>query len=257
MTFKELFQTGQCSISAIDAWVEIWHKEKAVQQSLQDLLGLTDKEYGVWLMQGNAGLAHLLNDGHTSEYEAVYLGWDELTAQLQEIVNTELGSGYTVTLRRQDYYYWDMQIKTDLEMDETLSEKICERLGLQDVDVSMFLDDDWVDSNHLFGLLSKLTHREVTSSHADDYGVWIICKSLVWSSPEFTEHLLVKCEKRLRREIKDRHYSSVDPDTACHQLFGFMEALTMLGLLGRDKFFVIPDHFADTVIAQEVCQDEM
>ena len=102
-----------------------------------------------------------------------------------------------------------------------------------------------------------MTHREVTSSHADDYGVWIICKSLVWSSPEFTEHLLVKCEKRLRREIKDRHYSSVDPDTACHQPFGFMEALTMLGLLGRDKFFVMPDHFADTVIAQEVCQDEM
>ena len=92
MTFKELFRTGQCSISAIDAWVEIWHKEKAVQQSLQDLLGLTDKEYGVWLMQGNAGLAQLLNDGHTPEYETVYLGWDELTAQLQEIVNTESGS---------------------------------------------------------------------------------------------------------------------------------------------------------------------
>ena len=62
------------------------------RQSLQDLLGLTDKEYGVWLMQGNAGLAQLLNDGHTPEYETVYLGWDELTAQLQEIVNTELGS---------------------------------------------------------------------------------------------------------------------------------------------------------------------
>ena len=257
MTFKELFQTGQCSISAIDAWVEIWHKEKVARQSLQDLLGLTDKEYRVWLMQGNAGLAQLLNDGHTPEYETVYLGWDELTAQLQEIVNTELGSGYTVTLHRQDYYYWDMQIETDQEMDETLSEKICKRLDLQNVDVLMFLDDDCVDSSHLFVLLSRLTHREVTSSHADDYGVWIICKSLVWSSPEFTEHLLVKCEKRLRREIKDRHYSSVDPDTACHQLFGFMEALTMLGLLGRDKFFVMPDHFADTVIAQEVCQDEM
>lgn len=39
MTFKELFQTGQCSISAIDAWVEIWHKEKVARQSLQDLLG--------------------------------------------------------------------------------------------------------------------------------------------------------------------------------------------------------------------------
>ena len=67
-------------------------------------------------MQGNAGLAQLLNGGHTPEYEAVYLGWDELTAQLQETVNTELGSGYTVTLRRQDYYYWDMQVKTDQEM---------------------------------------------------------------------------------------------------------------------------------------------
>ena len=179
MTFKELFQTGQCSISAIDAWVEIWHKEKVAWQSLQDLLGLTDKEYRVWLMQGNAGLAKLLNDGHAPEYEAVYLGWDELTAQLQEIVNTELGSGYTVTLHRQDYYYWDMQIETDQEMDETLSEKICKRLDLQNVDVLMFLDDDCVDSSHLFVLLSRLTHREVTSSHADDYGVWIICKSLV------------------------------------------------------------------------------
>ena len=257
MTFKELIQTGQCSISAIDAWVEIWRKEKGMGQSLQAFLGLNDTEYQIWLMQGNAGLARQLSDGRSPEYETVYLGWDELTAQLQEIVNTELGSGYTVTLRRQDYYYWDMQIETDQEMDETLSEKICKRLDLQNVDVLMFLDDDCVDSSHLFVLLSRLTHREVTSSHADDYGVWIICKSLVWSSPEFTEHLLVKCEKRLRREIKDRHYSSVDPDTACHQLFGFMEALTMLGLLGRDKFFVMPDHFADTVIAQEVCQDEM
>ena len=257
MTFKELIQTGQCSISAIDAWVEIWPKEKGMGQPLQAFLGLNDTEYQIWLMQGNAGLARQLSDGRSPEYETVYLGWDELTAQLQEIVNTELGSGYTVTLRRQDYYYWDMQIETDQEMDETLSEKICKRLDLQNVDVLMFLDDDCVDSSHLFVLLSRLTHREVTSSHADDYGVWIICKSLVWSSPEFTEHLLVKCEKRLRREIKDRHYSSVDPDTACHQLFGFMEALTMLGLLGRDKFFVMPDHFADTVIAQEVCQDEM
>ena len=257
MTFKELIQTGQCSISAIDAWVEIWRKEKGMGQPLQVFLGLNDTEYQIWLMQGNAGLARQLSDGRSPEYETVYLGWDELTAQLQEIVNTELGSGYTVTLRRQDYYYWDMQIETDQEMDETLSEKICKRLDLQNVDVLMFLDDDCVDSSHLFVLLSRLTHREVTSSHADDYGVWIICKSLVWSSPEFTEHLLVKCEKRLRREIKDRHYSSVDPDTVCHQLFGFMEALTMLGLLGRDKFFVMPDHFADTVIAQEVCQDEM
>ena len=40
MTFKELIQTGQCSISTIDAWVEIWRKEKGVGQSLQAFLGL-------------------------------------------------------------------------------------------------------------------------------------------------------------------------------------------------------------------------
>lgn len=120
----------------------------------------------------------------------------------------------------------------------------------------MFLNDNWVDSGYLCGLLSKLTHREVTSSHADDNGVWIICKSLLWSSPEFTKHLLAKCEERLRREIGDRHYSLVTPDTACHQLFGFMEALTLIGLLDRDKLFVLPDHFSEAGAIPEVCQDE-
>ena len=62
-------------------------------------------------MQGNAGLARQLSDGRSPEYETVYLGWDELTAQLQEIVDTELGVGCTVTLRRQDYYYWDMRLQ--------------------------------------------------------------------------------------------------------------------------------------------------
>lgn len=108
MTFKELFQAGQCSISAIDAWVEIWHKGKDIRQSLQTFLGLTDEEYQIWLTRGNAGLAQTLNSGHMPEYETVYLSWDELTAQIQEIVDSELGPGNTVTLRRQDYYYWDI-----------------------------------------------------------------------------------------------------------------------------------------------------
>ena len=111
MTFKELIQTGQCSISAIDAWVEIWRKEKGMGQSLQAFLGLNDTEYQIWLMQGNAGLARQLSNGRSPEYETVYLGWDELTAQLQEIVDAELGVGCTVTLRRQDYYYWDCGLK--------------------------------------------------------------------------------------------------------------------------------------------------
>ena len=31
--------------------------------------------------------------------------------------------------------------------------------------------------------------------------------------------------------------------SACHQLFGFMEALVTLGLLERDKLAVVPNHF--------------
>ena len=157
MTFKELIQTGQCSISAIDAWVEIWRKEKGIRQSLQAFLGLNDTEYQIWLMQGNAGLARQFSDGRSLEYETVYLGWDELTAQLQEIVDAELGAGCTVTLRRQDYYYWDMRLETVQEMDEALSEKICERLELRDVEVLMFLEEDWVDSGYLCGILSQET----------------------------------------------------------------------------------------------------
>ncbi len=244
MTFKELFQTGQCSISAINAWVELWH-DGGYTQSLQMFLGLTDKEYQVWLAQGEAGLAQLLNTGHTPEYTTVYLSWDELKAQLQDIVDAELGPGFTVDLERQDYYYWTMFLKTEKEMDEALSEKICECLDLRDVDVQMFLDQDCVDNNYLCGLLSKLTCREVSSSHADENGVWIICKSLVWSSPEFTDQLLARCEKRLRKEIKSKQYALVDPSTACHQLFGFMEALKVLGLLDAEKWYVRPDHFAD------------
>jgi len=200
MTFKELFQTGQCSISAIDAWSEIWHGRAGMAQSLQAFLGLSDEEYHVWLVEGNAGLAQTLNRGHMPAYETVYLSWDELTAQLQEIVDAELGPGFTVDLRRQDFYYWDMRLETAHKMNEALSEKICACLDLRDVDVLVFLEDDWVDNNCLCGLLSKLTHREVTSSHADDHGVWIICKSLVWSSPEFTAYLLRACLKSSNKD---------------------------------------------------------
>lgn len=165
--------------------------------------------------------------------------------QLQALVNDALGEGYAIKLRRQDFYYWDMQLNTAREMDEALSEEICTRLNLQNVDKLMFLDDHWVESSSLNELLSKLTHREVTSSHADDYGVWIICRGLIWSSPEFVGQLLVQCEQRLRKEIGSRNYPAVNPNTACHQLFGFKEALIMLGLLTQDDYMVTLEHFAD------------
>lgn len=55
--------------------------------------------------------------------------------------------------------------------------------------------------------------------------------------------MIADCEKRLRHEIKYRRYPTVNQDTACHQLFGFLEALKMLGLLDPCEWYVDPDHF--------------
>ena len=51
--------------------------------------------------------------------------------------------------------------------------------------------------------------------------------------------------KRLRMEIRSKHYSMVNADTACHQLYGFKVALEQLGLLDESKCFVYPDHFKE------------
>lgn len=251
MTFKELFQDGQCSINAIDTWAEIWHRRNNIAQNLQDFLGLSDTEYQAWLVQGSAGLAHELHEERTPEYEAVYLDWDELTTRLQMIVDEKLGPGYTVKLRREDCYYWAMKLECSQTLDKKHCKQICERLELENVETEEYRSDNWLDSGSLANLLSKLTNREISSSHADDYGVWIICKSLIWSTPEFTQRLLTQCERRLRQEIGDRHYSMVNEDRACHQLFGFKEALVMLGLLTQDQLVVMPNHFSGTNAAQK------
>ena len=52
-------------------------------------------------------------------------------------------------------------------------------------------------------------------------------------------------EKRLRMEIRSKHYSMVNADTACHQLYGFKVALEQLGLPDESKCFVYPDHFKE------------
>lgn len=46
-------------------------------------------------------------------------------------------------------------------------------------------------------------------------------------------------------ETRSKHYSMVNADTACHQLYGFKVALEQLGLLDESKCFVYPDHFKE------------
>jgi hypothetical protein len=50
-------------------------------------------------------------------------------------------------------------------------------------------------------------------------------------------------DQELRYQIKSTHYPSVNPETARHELYGFMVALRELGLYDSDKCFVVPGHF--------------
>lgn len=243
MTFKKLFKAGQCTITSIDAWTDLWHKGIDKKESLKDFLGLTDEEYQIWVMDGEAALAQKLNAGQPPEHTAIHLDWDTLQEKLQVLITRKLGFNCAVSIKRIDYYDWQIELEANWNMDEEFSKKTCEDLQLENVEDDIFLMGSGIDAGSLFPLLSELVHREVTSTHADDYGVWIICRSLIWTSPKYTKQMIAACEKRLRHEIKYRRYPTVNQDTACHQLFGFLEALKMLGLLDPCEWYVDPDHF--------------
>ena len=49
-------------------------------------------------------------------------------------------------------------------------------LDLQDVEKDHFIWFEDVGNASLDPLLGRLVQREVDSNHADDYGVWVICK---------------------------------------------------------------------------------
>lgn len=245
MTFKERFLRNDCNMDTISDWVEHWRSGAANGSSLQEFLGLTDEEYGEWLGGGVEGLAKAIQADTQAQYKALYLTWDELEDQLQDIVWQLLDPGYRISISRLEFYYWEMRIEPPSNMSEPLSAELCERLDLHGVDENHFMDSDTVYNDQMLCLLEKLTGHEVLSSHADEHGVWIICKEYRASSQEYADRLISNCEKRLRMEIHNRHYPLVNPDTACHQLFGFKEALKMLGILPEGKCSVRPDHFAN------------
>lgn len=102
-----------------------------------------------------------------------------------------------------------------------------------------------VDNEHLNALLSKVAGFPVISNHADDSGVWLLSEATYMMSGEQVQDLLRTFEQRLRQEMAGPGYKPVTPDTACHQLYGFKAALTMLGLLPEAKCYVCPNHFSE------------
>ena len=176
MTFKERYLRGDCPLDVLNDWVEVWQANGLDYQKLPSALGLTEGEYRLWAIAGDEALAKQLAGSVDTPYAALHLDWDDLTRRLKELVQSLLGAAYKLSVRRTEYYYWDLQIQLPYGTDEEDSGKICELLELEEMDPDDLFWSGKIGNSQLNGLLSKLTRREVISNHADDYGVWLICK---------------------------------------------------------------------------------
>jgi hypothetical protein len=48
-TFVFAVLAGEATLSQIDEWVEAWHDDKAYAGTLPEYLGMSEREYGLWL----------------------------------------------------------------------------------------------------------------------------------------------------------------------------------------------------------------
>ena len=184
MTFKERYLRGDCSIYIINDWVEAWRANGLDQGLLPKVLGLSENEYRLWAVEGEHALAKLISEPVDSPYLALHLDWEELGDRLNKLVQSLLGTDYKISVERVDYYYWELKLDIPTDVDEDLSAKIYSLLNLQEVHKDHFTWPEDVWNTSLNGLLGKLVQREVDSNHADDYGVWVICKDGRFSAKE-------------------------------------------------------------------------
>lgn len=176
MTLKERYLRGDCSIHVINDWAEAWRANGFDFQLLPRTLGLTEDEYRLWAIEGERALEKLLSASVDEPYLAIHLDWEELESQLGELVRSLLGTDYRISIKRMDYYYWDLELAIPTDVDEGASAQICDILGLQDIEKDCFIQSEKIENTSMNGLLGRLVQREVASNHADDYGVWVFCK---------------------------------------------------------------------------------
>ena len=55
MDFREAYINGLTAFEKLDDWVEYWHTHNT-HNELQEFLGITDAEYGIWLIASNVSL---------------------------------------------------------------------------------------------------------------------------------------------------------------------------------------------------------
>lgn len=176
MTFKERYLRGDCPVDVLNDWVEVWKSNRFDYKLLPAVLGLTEDEYRLWAIAGNNALAERLSSSMQTPYAALHLDRDDLAFRLKPLVQSLLGPAYDLYLHRVDDYYWDLRLRLPSDVDEEECEKTCELLELEEMDPDDLLWSGEIGNSQLNGLLGKLVQREVISNHADDYGVWIICK---------------------------------------------------------------------------------
>ena len=63
------------------------------------------------------------------------------------------------------------------------------------------------------------------------------------------EDMAVNFEHELRKQMA-QPFPGINPDTARHELYGFMVALCKLGIYDPDKCLVSPDHFIEETLSR-------
>lgn len=231
MTFKERFLRGDCNMEVIHDWVALWHVWAKDSRDLQEFLGLSNAEYEAYCGSGIKGLSDAMDT--QAYYRALYLSWDELCDQLQDLVRQTLGPDQSIAIRRFDYYYWEMQLLSlPADLDEEASARLCAQLELREIEPDHFTYSNSADNNQMLQLLGKLTGYEVSSSHADDNGVWIICKEHRASGREHTR------SERLQPNIALPSIKTIQAALQCLTDNGIAadEAETVLQALGYILF---------------------
>ena len=248
MSFKERYLRGDCSIDMINDYVEMWHGEGEIKKTLSEFLGLSQEEYVCWMISSDEELARMLSRSLPNRdlpYCARHIGWKELKEQLEQAVQTLLSPDYHIAVQPTNGSHWQLQLTLPADMEYQQSEQICKALELRRLDEEHFLTFETVTNDYLNHLLGRMTGHIVISNHADESGVWLLCESNRALHEPQVIAMLDAFEKRLRMEIRSKHSSMVNADTACHQLYGFKVALEQLGLLPESKCFVYPYHFKE------------
>ena len=248
MSFKERYLRGDCSIDIINDYVDMWHAEGEIKKTLPDFLGLSQEEYVCWMISSDEELARMLGKSLPKKdlpYCARHVNWKELQKRLEQTVQTLLSADYHIEVQPTSGSHWQLHLTLPADMEYQQSEQICKALGLNRLDEEHFLSFETVTHDYLNLLLGKMAGYAVISNHADETGVWLLCESNRALHESQVLSMLADFEKRLRMEIRNKHYPTVNEDTACHQLYGFKVALEKLGLLTESKCFVYPDHFSE------------